>query len=141
MASHLDRILEGTSDSRPPADAESELPRTEPAPSPPTRVEAPQTQEQEGGPEPPRLGVEADPITISDTFGGNETSGDAHPMEEDASTSLIAGRTPWLAGLRALEEQKMKEEEDEERECEATRQPQEQGRGQEPQEHEEQQQQ
>ena len=86
--------------------------------------------------------VEADPITISDMSGGNETSRDAHPMEEDPSTSLIAGRTPWPAGLRTLEEQKKKEEEDEEREREreATRQPQEQGRGQEPQEHEEQQQ-
>jgi hypothetical protein len=72
------------------------------------------------------LGVEADPITISDTSGGNETSGDAHPMEEEASTSLIAGRTPWPTGLRALEEQKKKEEEDVERVCEATRQPQEQ---------------
>ena len=35
-------------------------------------------------------------------------------MEEDASTSLIAGRTPWPAGLRVLEEQKKKEEEEEE---------------------------
>ena len=92
---------------------------------PSTRDEAPQTQGQEGAPEPPRLGVEADPITISDTSGGNETSGDAHPMEEEASTSLIAGRTPWPAGLRALEEQKEKEKEGEEREREATRQPQE----------------
>jgi len=46
-------------------------------------------------------------------------------MEEEASTSLIAGRTPWPAGLRALEEQKKKEEEEEQREREATRQPQE----------------
>jgi len=45
-------------------------------------------------------------------------------MEEDASTSLVAGRTHWPAGLRALEEQKKKEEE-EEREREARRQPQE----------------
>jgi hypothetical protein len=44
-------------------------------------------------------------------------------MEEEASTSLIAGRTPWPAGLRALEEQKKKEEEEEEREREATGQP------------------
>jgi len=45
-------------------------------------------------------------------------------MEEEASTSLIAGQTPWPAGLRALEEQKKKEEE--EREREATGQPQDQ---------------
>ena len=108
---------------------------------PSTRDEAPQTQGQEGAPELPQLGVEADPITISNTSGGNEVLGDAHPMEEEASTSLIAGRTPWPAGLRALEEQKKKEEEEEEREREATGQPQEQGRGQGPQEHEEQQQQ
>jgi len=43
-------------------------------------------------------------------------------MEEEASTSLITGRTRWPAGLRALEEQKKKEEE-EERERGATRQP------------------
>jgi len=47
-------------------------------------------------------------------------------MEEEASTSLIAGRTPWPAGLRALEEQKKKEEEEEEREREAMGQPQDQ---------------
>jgi len=47
-------------------------------------------------------------------------------MEEEASTSLIAGRTPWPAGLHALEEQKKKEEEEEEREREATGQPQDQ---------------
>jgi len=72
------------------------------------------------------LGVEADPITIGDTSFGNEASGDARPMEEEASTSLVVGRTPWPAGLRALEEQKKKEEEEEERERGATRQPQEQ---------------
>jgi len=47
-------------------------------------------------------------------------------MEEEASTSLISGWTPWPAGLRALEEQKEKEKEEEEREREATRLPQEQ---------------
>jgi hypothetical protein len=61
-------------------------------------------------------------------------------MDEEASTSLVAGRTPWPAGLRALDEQKKKEEE-EERECEARWQPQEQGCRQESQELEEQQQQ
>jgi len=93
---------------------------------PSTRDEAPQTQGQEGALEPPQPGVEADPITISDTSGGNEVSGDARPMEEEASTSLIVGRTPWPTGLRALEEQKKKEEEEEEREHEATGQPQDQ---------------
>ena len=92
---------------------------------PPTRDEAPQTQGQEGAPEPPRLGVEADPITISDTSGGNVASRDAHPMKEEASTSLISGRTPGHAGLRALKEQKEKEEEEREQEHEAMRQPQE----------------
>jgi len=43
-------------------------------------------------------------------------------MEEDASTSLLAGRTPWPAGLHALEEQKKKEEEEEEQVREATQQ-------------------
>jgi len=46
-------------------------------------------------------------------------------MEEEVSTSLILGRTPWPASLRALEEQKEKEKEVEERELEATRPPQE----------------
>jgi len=58
-------------------------------------------------------------------------------MDEEASTSLVVGRTPWPAGLRALEEQKKKGEE-EEREREARRQPQEQGCRQESQELEEQ---
>jgi len=48
-------------------------------------------------------------------------------MEEEASTSHVEGRTPWPAGLRALEEQREKEGE-EERECGATRQPQEEQR-------------
>jgi len=46
-------------------------------------------------------------------------------MEEEASTPLISGQTPWPAGLRALEEQKEKEKEGEERERDATRLPQE----------------
>jgi len=45
-------------------------------------------------------------------------------MDEETSTPLIAGRTPWPAGLRALEEQKKKEGE-EEREHEARGEPQE----------------
>jgi len=35
-------------------------------------------------------------------------------MDEEASTSLIAGRTPWPAGLRSIEEQRKKEEEERE---------------------------
>ena len=39
-------------------------------------------------------------------------------MEEEASTPNVAGRTPWPAGLRALEAQrKMVEEEGREREA------------------------
>ena len=60
-------------------------------------------------------------------------------MDEEAPTSLIAGRTPWPASLRSIEEQK--EEEEEEREQETRRQLQEQDRQQEPRELEEQQQQ
>jgi len=47
-------------------------------------------------------------------------------MDEEASTSLVKGRTPWPAGLRTVEEQKNKEEE-EEREREVRWWPQEQG--------------
>jgi hypothetical protein len=32
-------------------------------------------------------------------------------MDEEAQTSLVAGRTPWPAGLRSIEEQKKREEE------------------------------
>ena len=80
-------------------------------------------QASEGAPEPPRLGVEGEPITISDTSDGNEASGGARPMEEEAWTPNVAGSTPWPAGLRILEEQKKKREEDEQREREAVRQP------------------
>ena len=55
---------------------------------------------------------------------------DAHPMDDEAQSSLVTGRTPWPAGLRSLEEQKKKEEE--EREQETRRQLQEQNRRQEP---------
>jgi len=43
-------------------------------------------------------------------------------MDEETSASLVAGWTPWHAGLRSLEEQRKKEEEEEEREREARRQ-------------------
>ena len=59
-------------------------------------------------------------------------------MEEEASTSHVAGRITWPAGLRALEEQKKKVEE--EREREAARQPQEQQQQQQQQQQERQQQ-
>jgi len=58
-------------------------------------------------------------------------------MDKEAQTSLVAGRTPWPAGLRSIEEQKKKEEE--EREQETRRQLQEQDCRQEPQELREQQ--
>jgi len=41
-------------------------------------------------------------------------------MDEEAPTSLVAGRAPWPTGLRSIEEQRKKEEE--EREQEARRQ-------------------
>jgi len=84
------------------------------------------------------LGVEGDLITISDGSGGDGTSRDARPTDEEASTSLVAGRTPWPAGLRSIKEQRKKEEE--EREQETRRQLQEQERRPELQELQEQQQ-
>jgi hypothetical protein len=44
-------------------------------------------------------------------------------MDEGVETSHIAKQTPWLAGLRSVEEQRKKEEE--EREQETRQQPQE----------------
>jgi len=49
-------------------------------------------------------------------------------MEEETSTSHVAGWTPWPAGLRALEEKREMEKEEEERERGATQQPQEEQR-------------
>ena len=99
---------------RPPTGAESAPPRplvSESAPSSPKWVEAPHPQGQEGAPEPPRSGVEGDPITISDGSGGDGTSKVARPMDEEAQTSLVVKRTPWPAGLRSIEERKKEEEE------------------------------
>ena len=59
-------------------------------------------------------------------------------MDEEASTSLVAGRTPWPASLRSIKEQRKKEEE--EWEQETRRQLQEQEHRPEPQELQEQQQ-
>jgi hypothetical protein len=37
-------------------------------------------------------------------------------MDEGVETSHVAKRTPWLAGLRSVEEQRKKEEEEREQE-------------------------
>jgi len=58
-------------------------------------------------------------------------------MDDEAQTSLVMRRMPWLAGLRSIEEQRKKEEE--EREEETRQRLQEQDRQQEPQELQEQQ--
>ena len=111
--------LIGSSDLRPPTGTESAPPRplvSESAPSSSKRVEAPHPQGQEGAPEPPRSGVEGDPITISDGSGGDGTLKDARPMDEEAQTSLVAKRTPWSAGLHSVEEQRKKEEDEREQE-------------------------
>ncbi|XP_021315191.1 atherin-like [Sorghum bicolor] len=116
----------GSSDLRPPTGAESAPPRPlagEFAPSSPKRVEAPHPQGQEGAPEPPRLGAEADPITISDGSGGDGSSRDACPMDEEVEASPTARRTPWPIGLHSVEEQRKKEEK--EREQKTRQQPQE----------------
>ena len=113
----------GSSEPRPPTGAEKAPPRPlagESAPLSPKRVEAPHPQGQEGAPEPPGSRVEGDPITISDGSGGDGTSRDVRPMDEEAQTSHVVGRTSWPAGLRSIEEQRKKEEED--REHEARRQ-------------------
>ena len=57
-------------------------------------------------------------------------------MDEEASSSLVAGRAPWPVGLRSIEEQRKKEEE--ERQQETQRQLQEQEHRSEPQELQEQ---
>ena len=82
----------------------------------PKRVEAPRPQGQEGAPEPPRSGVEGDPITISDGSGGDRPSKDARPMDEEVEASPIAKRTPWPIGLHSVEEQRKRGEEERERE-------------------------
>ncbi|XP_021303788.1 cyclic nucleotide-gated cation channel beta-1-like [Sorghum bicolor] len=75
-----------SSDPRPSAGAESAPPRPlleESTPPSPKRVKAPHPQEHEGAPEPPRSGVEEDPITISDGSSGDRPSRDARPMDEE----------------------------------------------------------
>jgi len=87
----------------------------ESTPPSPKRVEAPCSQEQEGAPEPPRSGVEGDPITISDGSGGDRPSKDARPIDEEVEASLVAKRTPWPIGLHSVEEQRKGGEEERER--------------------------
>ena len=111
--------LIGSSDPRPPTGAESAPPHPlvgESAPPSLTRVEAPHSQEQEGALEPPRSGVEGDPITISDGFGGDGSLKDVRPMDEGVETSHVAKRTPWPVGLCSVEERRKKEEEEHEQE-------------------------
>ena len=91
------RVLTGFSDPRLPTGAESALPRPlvrESTPPSPKRVEAPRLQEQEGAPEPPRSGVDGDPITISDGSGGGRPSKDACPMDEGVEASPVVKWTP-----------------------------------------------
>ncbi|XP_021319185.1 nascent polypeptide-associated complex subunit alpha, muscle-specific form-like [Sorghum bicolor] len=66
----------------------------ESTPPSPRQAEAPCLEEQEGAPEPPRSGVEAEPITISDGSGGDGPSMDARPMDEEVEASATARRTP-----------------------------------------------
>jgi hypothetical protein len=112
-------VLTGSSDPWPSACAERALPRPlvgESTPPSPKRVEAPRPQEQEGAPEPPRSGVEEDPITISDGSGGDRPLRDARPMDEEVEASPVVKRTPWPIGLHSIEEQRKRGEEERERE-------------------------
>ena len=112
-------MLTGSSGPRPPTGAESAPLRPltgESTPSSPKRVEVPRPQEQKGAPEPPRSGVEGDPITISDGSGGDGPSKDARPTDEEVEASPIAKRTPWPTGLHSVEEQRKREEEEREQE-------------------------
>ena len=118
-------VLTGSSDPRPSAGAESAPPcplLEESTPPSPKRVKAPHPQEHEGAPEPPRSGVEEDPITISDGSSGDRPSRDARPMDEEVEVSPVAKWTPWPIGLHSVEEQRKRGEE--EREREAQHQPQ-----------------
>jgi len=101
------RVLAGSSDPRPSTGIEGALPRPsvgESTPPSPKRVEATRLQEQEGAPEPPRSGVEADPITISDVSGCDGPPKDARPLDEEVEASPIARRTPWPIRLHSVEE-------------------------------------
>ena len=107
----------GSSDPRPLTGVEGAPPRPlvgESTPPSPKRVEAPRPQEQEGAPEPPRSGVEGDPITINDWSSGDGPSKDTRPMDEEVEVSPVAERTPWPVGLRSVEEQRKRGEEERE---------------------------
>ena len=112
-------MLTGSSDPKPLTGTESAPPRPlvgESTPPSPKRVEAPRPQEQEGAPEPPRSGVEEDPITISDGSGGDRPLRDARPMDEEVEASPVVKRTPWPIELHSVEEQRKRGEEERERE-------------------------
>ena len=112
-------MLTGSSVPQPLTGVESASPRPlvgESTPPSPKRVEAPRPQEQEGAPEPPRSGVEGDPITISDGFGNDRLSKDARCIDEEVEASPVVKRTPWPIGLHSVEERRKKEEEERERE-------------------------
>ena len=99
------RVLAGSSDPRPSNGIEGALPRPSvgvSTPPSPKLVEAPRLQEQEGAPKPPRSGVEADPITISDGSSDGPPR-DACPMDEEVKASPIVRWTPWPIGLHSIE--------------------------------------
>ena len=129
------RTLIGSSDPRPSRGVESAPPRPFVGESTPLSlkwVEAPRPQEQEGAPEPPRSGVEGDPITISDRSSGDRLSKDARPMDEEVEASPVTKRKPWPIGLHSVEEKRKKEEEERKRETqqqlqEGQQQPQQEG--------------
>jgi len=89
----------------------------ESTPPSPKQVEALCPQEQEGALEPPRPGVEGDPITISDGSDGDRLSKDARSMDEEVEASPVAKRTPWLIELYSVEEKRKMEEEEHEQEA------------------------
>jgi len=62
------------------------------------RVEAPRPQEQEGAPEPPRSGVEGDPITIGQGSGGDRLSKDARSMDEEVEASPVTKQSLGPSG-------------------------------------------
>jgi len=56
------------------------------------------------------------PITVSDGFGGDRLSMDAHTVDEEVEASPVVKRTPWPIGLHSIEERRKNEEEERERE-------------------------
>ena len=112
-------MLVGSSDPHLSTGVEGALPRSlvgESTPPSPKRGEVSRPQEQEGAPEPPRSGVEGDPITISDGSGGDGPLKDARPTDEEVEVPPVAKRAAWPIGLHSAEEQRKREEEERERE-------------------------